>query len=393
MRRALPLLTLAALPGLACAQVEQGPPNAPYAPAWATQTRAPELPATAVAATEWSGPLDNAWGIGALPDGTFVVSERPNGLRLVQADGTVGELIAGVPEADTREQGGYLDVAVSPGFATDRTIVWTYAKPMGEGRVATAAASGVLSEDGTTLTDVRDVFVQDPPSLDPMHYGSRAVFDGEGHLFVTTGEHYNLDERWRAQDVTTTWGKVVRVGADGSAPADNPFAGGEGAAPEVWTLGHRNLQGAALDGEGRLWTIEHGPLGGDELNLSKPGANYGWAEVSYGLNYEGTPVGTGEPRAEGIEEPAYYWDPVIAPGGMDFYSGSLFEGWQGDLLIGSLNPGGLVRVRLGDDDRVEGEERMLPDVGRVRDVEELPDGSLLLLIDAPQAPILRVTPG
>ncbi|EYD74661.1 PQQ-dependent oxidoreductase, gdhB family [Rubellimicrobium mesophilum DSM 19309] len=382
---------LALLPLPALAQVEQGPPNAPYQPAWENQTRAPELPATAVQATPFAGSLEHPWGIARLPDGSFLVTERPGRMRLVSPDGTLSDPIAGLPEVDAREQGGLLDVAVSPGFAQDRTVFWTYAKPMGQGLVATAAARGTLSEDGTRLTDVKDIFVQQPPSADPMHYGSRVVPDGQGHVFVTTGEHYDPEERWRAQDLSTTWGKVVRVNVDGTVPGDNPFVQG-GGRPEVWTLGHRNVQGAAIDGQGRLWTIEHGPMGGDELNLSVPGTNYGWAEVSYGLNYDGTPVGTGQPRAEGFAEPNYYWDPVIAPGGMDFYGGTLFGDWRGDLLIGSLNPGGLVRIRL-DGERVAGEKRMLPDLGRVRDVEELPDGSLLLLTDFEDGGIVRVTPG
>jgi glucose/arabinose dehydrogenase len=387
MRHAL-ILILLPLP--ACAQVEQGAPNASYQPAFEAQTRAPALPATAVTAEAFAEGLEHPWGIAALPDGTFLVTERPGRMRLVSADGTLSDPIQGLPEVDAREQGGLLDVAVSPDFASDRTVFWTYAKPLAGDMTVTAAARGVLSEDGTRMNEVQEIFVQDPPSGTPMHYGSRIVPEGRGHVFITTGEHFNPAERDLAQDPSTTWGKVVRLNADGTAPEDNPFEVGTGS-PQVWTFGHRNVQGAAIDAEGRFWTIEHGPLGGDELNLSQPGANYGWPVVSYGLNYDGSHVGTGEPRAPGIEEPVYYWDPVIAPGGMDFYGGSLFD-WQGDVLIGSLNPGGLVRLRL-EGDRVAGEERLLPDIGRVRDVEELPDGSLLLLIDSASAPILRVTPG
>jgi aldose sugar dehydrogenase len=388
-RHSLPLL-LVLLPMPACAAVEQGPPNAPYEPAFENQTRAPELPASAVTATPFAGGLEHPWGIAQLPDGSFLVTERPGRMRRVSPDGTLSEAIEGIPEVDARDQGGLLDVAVAPDFAQSRTVFWTYAKPMGNGLVATAAARGTLSEDGAQLSDVRDIFVQAPPSGTPMHYGSRIVPDGQGHVFITTGEHSNAEERWRAQDLNATWGKVVRVSEDGSVPSDNPFGGGTGETSKVWTLGHRNVQGAAFDAAGRLWTIEHGPLGGDELNLSMPGTNYGWPEVSYGLNYEGTPIGTGQPRAEGFAEPNYYWDPVIAPGGMDFYGGTLFADWQGDLLIGSLNPGGLVRLRL-EGVRVVGEERMLPELGRVRDVEELPDGSLLLLTDFPDGEIIRVT--
>ncbi|MBP1806431.1 PQQ-dependent sugar dehydrogenase [Rubellimicrobium aerolatum] len=388
MRAALSALALLPLPALAA--VEQGSPNAPFQPAFENQTRAPELPATAVRATPFAGPLENPWGIAALPDGTFLVTEKPGRLRLVMADGTLSEPIGGLPEVDPREQGGLLDVAVSPEFQQDRTVFWTYAKPMGQGLVATAAARGTLSEDGTQLTEVRDIFVQTPASESPMHYGSRVVPAGDGLVYVTTGEHSQAPERERAQDVGTTWGKVVRLTVNGEALSDNPFV--EGGRPETWTLGHRNVQGAALDDQGRLWVSEMGPLGGDELNLIERGANYGWPVVSYGLNYDGSAVGSGEPRAEGFVEPVYYWDPVIAPGGIDFYAGDLFPEWRGDLLIAALRGSGLVRLDI-QDDRVAGEERMLQELGRVRDVEELGDGSLVVITDDPQGGIYRVTSG
>lgn len=387
MRRTL-ILAFLATPALA--QVEQEPPDAPYEPAFEDQTRAPALPSTSVTTEVFAGPLEHPWGITALPDGTFLVTERPGRLRLVSADGTISDPIEGLPEVDAREQGGLLDVAVSPDFADSRTVYLTYAKPLEDGMTATAAARGVLADDGTSLTEVEDIFVQEPPSPYPMHYGSRIIPDGEGNVFITTGEHFEEDARVLAQDPNSTFGKVVRLTADGEALPDNPFADGGGLA-EVWTLGHRNIQAAAFGPEDRFWIIEHGPLGGDELNLIEAAANYGWPEVSYGLNYDGSPVGTGEPRAEGFAEPVYYWDPVVAPSGAEFYEGDLFADWPGDLLIGSLNPGGLVRIRL-DGERVEGEERLLPDVGRVRDVLELADGSLLLLTDFSDGEILRVVP-
>jgi glucose/arabinose dehydrogenase len=369
------VLALALLPFPVLAAVPQGAPNAPYSPAFENQTRAPALPETAVQVQRFAAGLERPWGIAPLPDGTFLVTEKPGRMRIVAADGTVGEPIRGLPEVDAREQGGLLDVTVSPNFAQDRRVFWTYAKPMGGGLVATAAAQGALSADGTELTEVADVFVQDPPSPSPVHYGSRILVGSDGALYVTTGEHSEAPARERAQDPNATWGKVVRVGVDGA---------------QVWSLGHRNPQGAAFDSQGRLWTVEHGPLGGDELNLIEQGANYGWPVVSYGLNYDGSPVGIGEPRAQGFAEPVYYWDPVIAPGGMDFYDGALFPGWRGDLLIAGLQAEGLVRLKM-DGDRVAGEERVLAGLDRVRDVEELPDGALLILTDVGE--ILRVTPG
>ena len=366
---------LALLPLPALAAVEQGAPNAPYSPVFENQTRAPALPATPVQAQTFATGLERPWGIASLPDGSFLVTEKPGQMRLVGPDGTVGEPIQGLPEVDAREQGGLLDVTVSPNFAEDRRVFWTYSKPMGGGQVATAAAQGLLSEDGTTLTEVGDIFVQNPPSPSPMHYGSRVLVGPDGAIYVTTGEHSAAPARELAQNPEATWGKIMRISQDGA---------------QIWTLGHRNVQGAIFDGQGRLWVSEMGPLGGDELNLIDQGTNYGWPVVSYGLNYDGSPVGSGEPRAEGFAEPVYYWDPVIAPGGMDVYEGSLFPDWQGDILIGGLQAEGLVRVKL-DGDRVVGEERVLPGLGRARDVEELPDGSLLILMD--EGTIQRVTPG
>ena len=271
-------------------------------------------------------------------------------------------------------------------------IYWTYAKPMAGDASATAAARGRLAEDFASVTDVQDVFVQDPPAGVSNHFGSRVVPDGEGHLFVTTGDRYTPANRQRAQDLSSTYGKVVRVNLDGTPPGDNPFAGVADAIPGIWSLGHRNIQGAARDGGGRLWTIEHGPRGGDELNWVEAGKNYGWPVISYGENYDGSPVGEGVTAREGMEQPRYYWDPVIAPGGMAFYDGAMFPEWRGNLLIGAMNPGALVRLAL-DGDTVTGEERLLTDAGRVRDVEVAPDGAVLVLIDADDGALLRVSKG
>ena len=383
------LISLCFFANAVAAQVEQGPPNTDFTPAFADQTRAPALPPTAVSVTSFVSGLENPWGIATLPAGGWIVTERPGRMRLIAPDGTLSAPITGLPEVAAIEQGGLLDVAVAPDFATSRVVWWTYAKPMPNGFV-TAAARGVLSADGAAMTQVQDMFVQTPPTLVPVHYGSRVVFDRLGHVFITTGEHFTDENRLRAQDLNTTYGKVIRLTETGSVPADNPYVGVDGD-DQIWSYGHRNMQGAAIAPDGRLWTIEHGPQGGDELNHPEPGLNYGWPLVSYGENYDGTPVGSGLPRAEGIEEPVYYWDPVIAPGGMLFYQGTAFPGWQGDLLIGSLNPGALVRLKLVGG-RVVGEERVITDAGRVRDVEELADGGLLLLIDATDGGILRVMP-
>jgi glucose/arabinose dehydrogenase len=375
--------------------VPQGERNVPeFEPAFPEQTRAPASDSgVTVVAETFAKPLEHPWGIDLLPDGGYLVTERPGRLRVVSESGEISAPVAGIPEVLAAGQGGLLDVAVGPTFASDRMIYWSYARPLEGEKSVTVATRGRLSEDGSSVTDVADIFVQEPPSPTPAHYGSRIVFDGEGHVFITTGDHFTEAERVLAQDPGTTYGKVIRVNPDGSIPAGNPLVDRDGAIDSVWTLGHRNIQGATLHPQtGRLWTIEHGPKGGDELNLSAPGANYGWPTVSYGENYDSSPVGRGIERHSGdFVEPRYYWDPVIAPGGMLFYQGDLFADWQGDLLIASMSPGGVVRIEL-DGDTVSGEERLLPGHGRIRDMVEAPDGALLVLVDAAEGAVLRLTP-
>ena len=380
----LRIIALLMLPIAAQAQVAQGPANADFAPAFAEQTRAPELAPSNISVSVFADGLDRPWGIAPLGQGQFLVSERPGDLRVVNTDGSVSRPVSGLPEVAASGQGGLLDVAVSPRFASDRTIFWTYAKPV-RGGLVTAAARGTLMADGR-VTNVMDIFVQTDPARNGRHFGSRIIPMEDGTVWITTGDRGAGDGGGLVQDINSTHGKVIRVNADGTVPADNPFMGRDGN-DQIWSLGHRNMQGAAI-GPGGLWTIEHGPRGGDELNQPQAGLNYGWPVVSYGINYRGSDIGDGAARAPGFEEPVYYWDPVIAPGGMTFYDGP-HEPWQGDLLIASLNPGGLVRLKF-DGGRVVGEERMLPDVGRIRDVEVLGDGAVLVLLDAGQ--ILRVQP-
>ncbi len=373
-------LVLLALPVAAMAQVDQGRPNADFAPAFENQTRAPALAETSVRTEVFATGLDRPWGIDALPSGQFLVTEIGGDMRIINADGSVTRPLSGLPDVEVGGQGGLLDVNASPDFARDRTIFWTYAKDVRGGAV-TAAASGVLGSDGS-LSEVRDIFVQDPAVRGGRHFGARVVPLADGTVVVTTGDRGEGDRGDLVQDMGSTVGKVVRVNRDGSAPADNPFVGRAGD-DLIWSSGHRNAQGAALDAGGRLWTVEHGPRGGDELNRPEAGVNYGWPVVSYGINYRGSDVGDGLARADGFAEPVYYWDPVIAPSGMTFYDGS-YGPWQGDLLIASLNPGGMVRLKL-DGDRVVGEERILTGLGRLRDVEVLRDGAVLVIRDAGDA--------
>ena len=389
----LPIATLIAgiaLPAAASDPWPQGSPEARFQPEFAEQTRAPAEPSGVIPRVEaLATGLQHPWGIAVLPDGGYLVTERPGRLRTVSADGRVGPPVAGVPRVRAERQGGLLDVALDPGFQSNRLVYLTYSRPTGGTGSVTAVARGVLSPDGTQLSDVRDIFEQTPPSPTPMHYGSRVVPAPDGTLFVTTGERSSNRERVLAQDIGTTYGKVVRINPDGTIPADNPLVGREGL-DAIWSWGHRNPQGAALAPDGSLWSVEHGPRGGDELNLILPARNYGWPVVSYGINYVGTSVGDGIAVREGMEPPVYYWDPVIAPGGMVFYDGAMFPEWQGDALIASLRPGGLVRLSM-QDGRVTGEERFLERRDRIRDVAVAPDGAVLLLTDAEDGAILRLS--
>jgi len=386
------VLAAAAVPALA-QEFSWGPRNTSLAPAVPDQFRAPLDPSGIDLALDTvADGLTNPWGIEILPDGAgYLVTERSGSLRHIARDGTVSAPIGGLPPVVALRQGGLLDIALAPDFAASRRIFWTYAKPMGRSDTATAAATGLLSADLAQVTDVRDIFVQQPAVPAPMHFGSRIAFDGAGHVFITTGEHSFRQYAVLAQDNGTTFGKVVRLHLDGSVPADNPMVDTAGALPEIWTSGHRNIQGATY-WDGRLWTIEHGPRGGDELNLHVPGANYGWPVVSYGENYNGSPVGQGRSSDPAFVEPVYFWDPVIAPSGMQPYDGALFPDWRGDLLIASLNPGGVVRLEI-ENARVVAEERVLHGFDRVRDIEVDTDGSILILTDRADGRLIRLTPG
>jgi len=394
MRLSLSALALCiAAPALAQDPVDQGPPNAGFEPAFEGQTRAPALAETAVTVETFADGLEFPWGIAALPEGGYLVTEQPGTLVHVSEDGTVSEPISGVPEVDYRQQGGLLDVAVAEDFEESRRLWLSFSK-LTEAGTHTAAVTATLSEDMSALEDVTEIFLQMPASPNPMHFGSRVQPEpGTGNVWITTGEHFSQAERLLAQDLETTYGKVVRVdGETGAAPEDNPFMG-DAAINAIWSYGHRNVQGAAAHPEtGALWTVEHGPRGGDEVNRPEPGANHGWPVISYGINYNGSDVGSGEAVREGMEQPVYYWDPVIAPGGAVFYEGDMFPDWQGDLLIGGLVAEALVRLEVdAETGRVTGEERVAEGIGRVRDVALAPDGAVMVIIDAEQGTIERIS--
>ena len=329
--------------------------------------------------------LEHPWGLAFLPDGRMLVTERPGRLRAVSRAGALSPPLAGVPAVRALGQGGLLDVALSPDFARDRLVYLSLSEP-GAGGAGVAVARGRLAERG--LVELETIWRQQPKVDTPIHWGSRLVFRPDGTLFVTLGDRGSRDH---VQDLATTIGKVVRINPDGTIPRDNPFLGRAGARPEIWSYGHRNAQAATLDARGLLWTVEHGARGGDELNQPQAGRNDGWPVITYGVDYSGERIGVGTSRP-GMEQPVYYWDPVIAPSGATFYTGAAFPGWRGDLLVGSLNPGGLVRLRLVDG-RVAQEERFVVEPGeRVRDVRQGPDGLVYLLTDTPRGRIIRLEP-
>ena len=330
--------------------------------------------------------LEHPWALAFLPDGRILVTERSGQLRVVSPTGRVSEPLGGVPRVHAQGQGGLLDVAVDPKFTENRLIYISYAEP-GEGGAGTAVARGRLGE--ADLEDVQVIYRQQPKVEGNSHFGSRLVFANDGTLFVTQGERQAYREQ--AQDLGSDLGKLVRINPDGSIPKDNPFVGRSGARPEIYSYGHRNMQAAALHPEtGRLWTVEHGARGGDELNHPDKGKNYGWPVITYGRDYSGAKIGEGTVK-EGMEQPVYYWDPVIAPSGAVWYTGDRYPGWKGSLFIGSMQPGALVRLTV-ENDKVTKEERYLPDVGRVRDVQQGPDGLLYLVTDEGDGRLLRVVP-
>ena len=373
------------------APVETRPANAPdQRPAFEGQTRAPGVTSEgAMAHTVVASGLVEPWGLALLPDGRWLVTERPGRLRIVTAEGAVGEPLAGLPAVDARGQGGLLDVVVGPTFATDRLIYWSYAEPR-DGGNATSVARGRLSEDGSRVEAVQVIFRALPTYDGALHYGSSLAFGPDGKLFVTLGERSDAPMRPQAQDLGSHMGKTIRINADGSVPADNPFVGREGALPEIWSLGHRNVQGIAIAPDGDVWTVEHGTRGGDELNHDRAGLNYGWPVIAYGVEYRGAPINEGLTAREGMEQPVYYWDPVIAPGGMTFYDGAMFPGWRGNLLVAALKEKHIARLVL-DDGRVVGEERLMTDLGeRVRDVAVAPDGAVWAITDEADGKLVRL---
>ena len=380
------------LPALAACQRHDAPPpqREPHAVAGAVPTRYASEEA-AFTVTEVVAGLEHPWSLAFLPDGDMLVTERPGRLRRIGRDGRVSAPIAGVPAVYVEGQAGLLDVALSPGFATDGLVYLAFAEPNLRGNLCgTAVARGRLQDD--RLLDVEVIYRQEPKLSAGTHVGARLVFDDSGHLFVTQGENRVAAEA--AQQLDKLQGKLVRIQPDGAVPKDNPFVDRKDARPEIWSYGHRNMQGAALHPvTRRLWTSEHGPMGGDELNIPEPGRNYGWPVITDGVDYSGQPVpGSVGRTAPGMEAPHHAWPKSPGLSGMLFYDGKAFPAWRGDLFLGALATSELIRLRL-DGDRVVHEERLLGDRGqRIRDVREGPDGAIWLLVDADDGKLLRLDP-
>ncbi|MFL5283374.1 MAG: PQQ-dependent sugar dehydrogenase [Rhodopila sp.] len=331
--------------------------------------------------------LDHPWCLAFLPDGRMLVTERPGQLRVITRDGRASAPVQNVPTVYAHGQGGLLDVALDPDFTVNRLVYLSYAEPGPNDTASTAVARGQLNQAATALDNVTVIFRQEPKVPGGNHFGSRLAFAPDGMLFISTGERFKFEP---AQDLSNDLGKIVRIKRDGSIPPDNPFVGKPGARPEIWSYGHRNVQGIAIDPRtGLLWADEFGPRGGDELNIPQAGHNYGWPLVSAGKHYDGRLIPDPSTRPD-LAAAVYQWTPVISPSGMVFYTSNLFPGWRGDILIGGLSAQGIVRVTL-DGNRVRGEHRI--EVGqRIRDVAQGPDGAVYALTDQTDGEILRLSP-
>jgi glucose/arabinose dehydrogenase len=384
---AVALAALASLPGSPAAARSE------LRPAFPGQTRAPAVSTrTPLRVTTIASGFEKPWAIAFLPDGRMLVTEKPTGkLYVVGKDGEKSPPVQGLPRVDGRNQGGLLDVELAPDFERSRLVYWTYYEPRKGGNGLAVARARLVDGARPRVEGLELVFRMMPTLESTLHAGGRLVFAPDGTLFVTLGERSVLEGRRQARDLGSHFGKIVRIHPDGSIPEDNPFVDRDGARPEIWSLGHRNILAAALDADRRLWIAEMGPRGGDELNLVEKGKDYGWPTIGYGVEYSGARIHDAA-QGPGMEQPVYYWDPVISPSGMAIYSGDLFPEWRGNFFLGGLSSKALVRLVV-EGDRVVGEERLLTDLdARIREVVQGPDGALYLLTDERNGKLLRLAP-
>ncbi|MBT9493099.1 MAG: PQQ-dependent sugar dehydrogenase [Paucibacter sp.] len=334
--------------------------------------------------------LNSPWAFAALANGEWLVTERPGSMRKVDAKGKIGAPLQGLPKIDAVGQGGLLDLVLDSGFASNRLLYFCYAEA-GTGGNGTALAKARLNAEATALEQVQVIFRQQPKMTGRNHFGCRIVEGRDGNLFMTLGERFSGMQR--AQQLDNHLGKIVRITKDGKAPADNPFTQTAGALPEIYSYGHRNPQGLVLDTQGQLWAHEHGPQGGDELNLVQAGKNYGWPVITYGENYGGGKIGDGLTAKDGLLQPILHWTPSIAPSGLAQLTSKAYgDAWQGSYFVGSLKFRYLERVQLKDG-KVVAQQKLLEDIGRLRDVRQGPDGLIYVLTENEPAQLLRLRPG
>ena len=362
--------------------VETEAPNTDYKPAFEGQTRIAGVKTD----TQYEGrilneDLNSPWGITTLPDGRFLITEKEGTMRIATQDGTLSEPITGLPEVDSRRQGGLLGLTIDPDFSSNRMVYWTFSQKVGDGNL-TAVAKGKLAEDERTVENAQVIYQATPAYDGALHYGSRILFDQTGNIIFSTGERYDLETRPKSKALNSSLGKVIRITKEGKPASGNPFENSGDARPEIYSYGHRNVQGLAFHPvTGDLWEAEFGPRGGDEVNLVQPGKNYGWPIITYGLEYSGDKIGDSIQSKEGLEQPIYYYDPVISPSGITFYSSDDIPEWKNNLFIAALSGLHVARLVI-EDNKVVGEERLLVDEAqRFRDITEGPDGALYAVTD------------
>ncbi|MCZ2459415.1 MAG: PQQ-dependent sugar dehydrogenase [Chitinophagales bacterium] len=362
--------------------VETKKPNTDYAPAFKGQTRIAGMETKTPYKSEvLTTELKQPWGITSLPDGRFLITQKGGTMVIVNGKGEISQPITGIPEVNSRGQGGLLGLTLDPDFSKNRMVYWAFSLSTPEGN-QTAVAKGRLADDEKTIENATVIYKANPAYKSTLHYGGRVLFDKTGNLFVSTGERSDIVTRPQAQWLNSALGKVLRITKDGQPAPGNPFIGKEGDFPEIWSYGHRNVQGLAFNPvTGDLWESEFGPRGGDEINLIRPGNNYGWPIITYSLEYSGQKIGDGITQKEGMEQPVYYWDPVISPSGITFCSSDNIPEWKNNLFVSSLSGSHIARLRI-ENNKVTGEERLLANEGqRFRDITQGKDGNLYVVTD------------